>query len=216
MRLLFSSSLILTSLLLGGCGTTAPALSITQLQSQQRYIEKFTQAYVTHNAAGDYEVVLIDDPLDGTDAGDAGQPLAQSAAPSLRQVLHIRLLWRPLPGAKADSPAATNASLHWYVLGGATVEGTSLIHYAGTAFVAVVENGPGAEVTIHNGFLKTVERHGDLIDPLKSFKIDGKFEAVGSDTRLGEIMTDVKSAMAEAKISQPRNHNEPPGRAPAP
>jgi hypothetical protein len=199
MRLpLVGSLLILLSSMIG-CGAAQPVLSIVPMHSQQKYFEKFTQAYVAHDAAGDYEVVLIDDPLDETEVGDAGQPLSPSSSATLRQILHIRLLWRPLPGAKADSPAATNASLHWYVLGATTAEGTNLIHYAGTAFVAIAENGPGAQVTIHNGQLKFVERHGDLIDPLKSFKIDGKFDAVSSDTRLAEIMADVKTAADEAK-----------------
>jgi hypothetical protein len=184
---------------LGGCGTSHPMLSVIPVESQQKYLEKFTQAYVRRNAAGDYEVVLIDDPLDDSAEGDAGQPLSPSPAASLRQVLEIRLLWRPVPGTKADSPAATNASLHWYVLGGATAEGTSMIHYAGTAFVAIATNGPGAAVTIHNGLLKFVSKHGDLVDPLKSFAIDGKFDAVDGDERLAEIQADVKTAIDEAK-----------------
>jgi hypothetical protein len=199
MRLLGGGLLLVMSAMLAGCGASQPVLSVVPVRSQQRYLETFTQAYITRNAAGDYEVVLVDDPLDESEAGEAGQPLTPSLAASLRQVLRIRLLWRPVPGAKADSPAATNASLHWYVLGGATAEGTSMIHYAGTAFVAIATNGPGAEVTIHNGSLKFVESHGDLIDPLKSFQIDGKFDAVEGDTRLAEILADLKTAMNEAK-----------------
>lgn len=197
-------SFVLICTMLTGCGASQPVLSVVPIQTQQKYLEQFTQAYVTRNAAGDYEVVLIEDPLDESDAGDAGQPLSPSSAASLRHVLRIRLLWRPVPGTKADSPASTNASLHWYVLGGATAEGTSLIHYSGTAFVAIATNGPGAEVTIHNGELKFVEKHGDLIDPLKSFKIDGKFDAVEGDARLAEILADVKTAMDEAKIDRAR------------
>ena len=126
--------------------------------------------------------------------------LYASNVPPLRHVLHVRLLWRPVKGAKADSPAATNASLHWYILGEPTSEGTSVIHYAGTAFVTVTANGPDAEVTIANGNLRFVERRGQqLVDPLKSFKISSNFDAVSDDAKVRQILTDVKSAMLKAK-----------------
>jgi hypothetical protein len=182
-----------------GCGTSGPVLSVKPAQSNQSYLARFTQAYVMRNAAGDYEVVLVDDPIDRAEVGDAGQPLNPQNVPPLRQVLHIRLLWKPLPGARPDSPAATNASLHWYVLGGATAQGTSLIRYAGTAFVGIVENGHGADVTIRNGMLNVAERRGELVDPLKSFSIDGKVDAEQNDARLEEVMDDVKAALVEAK-----------------
>jgi hypothetical protein len=154
------------------------------------------------NAAGDYEVVLLDDPIDRAEQGDAGQPLSEQRVPPLKQILHIRLLWQPLPGTRPDSPAATNASLHWYVLGGATAQGTSLIHYTGTAFVAIALNGHGADVTIHNGLLNSTERRGELVDPLKSFRIDGKFEATENESRLNEIMEDVTAALAAKGTSK--------------
>jgi hypothetical protein len=213
-RLLRGGAFLFIAAMLGGCGVSQPVLSLVPVQSQQTYLEKFTQAYITRNAAGDYEVVLVDDPMDESEAGEAGQPLAPSSSASLRQVVRIRLLWRPVPGAKADSPAATNASLHWYVLGGATAEGTSMIHYAGTAFVAVATNGPGAAVTIHNGSLKFVERHGDLVDPLKAFKIDGKFDAVEGDARLAEILADVKTAVGEARNDRAARAAKPDARNP--
>jgi hypothetical protein len=185
--------------LFSGCGTSPPVLSVTPLQSRNTLHQTFTQAYSSRDAAGDYRIVLLDDPIDRASPGDAGRPLTPERLPPVRQVLQIRVLWRPVSGAKPDSPAATNASLHWYVISGPTTEGTSLIHYAGTAFVAVVPNGPGAEITIGNGKLKVVERSGGLVDPLKSFMLAGRFDAIADDARLREIMNDVRTATAEAR-----------------
>jgi hypothetical protein len=184
-----------------GCGTSKPVLSVSTLDPQRAFQQRFTQAYTSRDAAGDYQVVLLNDPIDAVSPGDAGKPLTAAKVPPLREVLHIRVLWRPMSGAKPDSPAATNASLHWYVLSGPTAEGTSMIHYAGTAFVAVVPNGPGAEVTVRNGRLRAVEQHGELVDPLKDFAVSGRFDAVADDQRLARILTDVKSAVAEAKAT---------------
>ena len=192
-------------LIAAGCGTSNPVLSISTLNPQRAFQQRFTQAYTSRDAAGDYQVVLLNDPIDTVSPGDAGKPLTAARVPPVREVLHIRVLWRPMSGAKPDSPAATNASLHWYVLSAPTAEGTSMIHYAGTAFVAVVPNGPGAEVTVRNGRLRAVEQHGELVDPLKDFAISGRFDAVADDQRLTRVLADVKSAVAEAKATAASN-----------
>lgn len=193
---------------LTGCGTSAAVLSISATESRQSFRQTFTQAYSSRDAAGDYQVVLLNDPIDEVPGDDAGKPLSATEVPAIRQVLQVRVLWRPPQGAKADSPAATNAALHWYVLGGPTAQGASLIHYAGTAFVAVVPNGPGAEVTIRNGSLKVVEHHGELVDPLKSFKLSGRFDAVANDARVKQLMADVRATAAEAKPATRAHPND--------
>ena len=118
-----------------------------------------------------------------------------------------------MSGAKPDSPAATNAALHWYVLSFPTADGTSYLHYAGTAFVKVSPTSTGGDVLIRNGSLKIVDRHGNLVDPLKSFQLNGDFTAVADDTKLHQILNDVKSAMADAKTG-PANlpDSQPPAR----
>jgi hypothetical protein len=191
----------LLALLLSGCGTSPPVVSLVSLQSHKTFKETFTQAFTSRDAAGDYQVVLLHDPLDDVPASEAGKPLQATRVPPVRQVLQVRVLWRPAQGAKPDSPASTNAALHWYVLGGPTAEGTSVLHYAGTAFVAVIPNGPGAEVTISNGSLKLVERFGELVDPLKAFKLSGRFDAVADDARVRQVIADVKSVVGEARVN---------------
>src|SRR5205085_820671 len=117
--------------------------------------------------------------------------------------------------AKPDAPAASNASLHWYVLGSTTAVGTSIIHYAGTGFVAVVPNGSGAEVTIQNAVLKVIDHQGELVDPLQSFKIEGKFDALADQASLRQVQADVKSTLAATSANEAKVTNEPPARPPA-
>ncbi len=188
---------IVPGLLSGGCGTSPPVISVTPLRSDLKYLQNFTQAYTTQDAAGDYQIVLVHDPVDDIPSSEAGQRLNPATVPPVRQYLQIRVLWRPVRGARADTPAATNAALHWYVLEGPTVSGTGMIHYAGTGFVSVVKNGPGAEVIIRNGTLKLAERRGDLVDPLHEFRVDGKFDAVSDDVRVRQMLADVKEVAAE-------------------
>lgn len=212
----FSVLVALAAALLAGCGTSAPMVTIASRASRQSYRQTFTQAYTARDAAGDYQVVLLHDPIDEVPADDAGIPLSPARVPALRQVLQVRVLWRPSQGSKADSPASTNAALHWYVLGGPTAGGTNIIHYAGTAFVAVVPNGPGAEVTIRNGSLKVVEHRGELIDPLKSFTLSGKFDALADEARVRQVLAEVKSVAAEAKAADTKPADSTPAEARAP
>jgi len=199
--------------MLGGCGVSPPVVSVVTDISHQRYRKQFNHAYVSNDSAGNYVVVLLEDPPPIPHSGPPGQILQPTTTLPKHQVVVIRLLWRPMDGTKPDSPAAINAALHWYVLSYPTADGTSFLHYAGTAFVQVASDGSGGKVTIKNGLLKLVDRHGDLVDPLKSFQVDGEFDAVTDDAALHQALDDVKSTLADARIG-PANlpDSQPPAR----
>jgi hypothetical protein len=207
----FLRSHIILLALLCGCHASPPTVSVVTDLTHEKYETKFTRAYVALDSTGDYVVVLQQDAPPLPDSGPAGKVLQPT--PSLHQVVVIRLLWQPMSGAKPDSPAATNAAVHWYVLSFPTADGTSYLHYAGTAFVRVSPTSTGGDVIIRNGSLKIVDRHGNLIDPLKSFQLNGDFSATADDTQLHQILNDVKSSMAGAKTG-PANlpDSQPPAR----
>jgi hypothetical protein len=198
---------------LAGCGVSLPVVSVVTDISHQQYRTEFNHAYVSLDSAGNYIVVLLEDPPPITHSGPPGQVLQPTTTLPKHQVVVIRLLWRPMEGAKPDSPAAINAAIHWYVLSFPTADGTSFLHYGGAAFVKVVPDATGGHITIKNGTLKLVDRHGDLVDPLKSFQADGEFEAITDDTALHQTLDEVKAAMADAKtgpVTPP--DNQPPAR----
>lgn len=183
----------LALLALGGC-SAAPIRLYIFTQSGRAYRQPFTQAYVSRDAAGNDEVVLLRDPLDAAPATPAGQPLSPSPGTLLRQVVHIQLLYRPMPGARGDSPAATNAALHWYVYTADPAARPSLIEYSGTAFASISINGTKADVIVRRGQASESARHGELTDPLHTFSFQGRFNAVVDDARVQEILNDVKQA----------------------
>jgi len=185
-----------------GCGTTAPVVSVNRVTDHTEFKQTFARAYTTRDSAGDYQIVLIDDPLDLPTHEQPGAPLKQQHAAPIRQILHIQMLWRPKQGTQPDSAAATNASLHWYVIGDTTAGGPSFIHYAGTAFVAVIPNGPGVEATVKRGLLKKVDERGQLKDPLEEFTLETKFDAVTDDAAARRIIADMKSAITESTVAQ--------------
>ena len=70
----------------------------------------------------------------------------------LHQVVHVKVLWRPLDGT--DPSVGSNASLVWYVLSD-TAEGEGdLLEYQGSAYVEVDPKDDVTKVTIHDGTIK--------------------------------------------------------------
>ena len=180
-----------------GCGAP-PIRLVVVSQSGHSYAERFTQAYVSQDAAGDQMVVLVRDPLDAAPKTPPGQPLSPTSTALLRQVVEIQLLYRPMSGARGDSPAAINAALHWFVYTADTAAHVSLIQYSGTAFASISTSGKNADVIVRNGQASEVERHGELVDPLRVFSLQGRFSAVVDDAKVAQILSDLRQARAAA------------------
>jgi hypothetical protein len=193
---IFRAGCLCLLLAAAGCGSSAE-LSIAA-QSGQRYRERFTQAYVSHDAAGNEMVVLARDPMDDATAGSPGQPLAESRGALLRQIVQVQLLYRPMSGARGDSPAATNAAVHWYIYPIDPAARPSMLQYIGTAFASVNLSGNKADVIIRRGQAIASEQYGELVDPLHAFTIEGRFDALVDDAKVAQILDEVHQAARAA------------------
>jgi hypothetical protein len=76
--------------------------------------QKFSRAYCSMDELGDYQFVLIADGNESLPRGQ-GKILYPTNSTSLRQVVYIRVLWKPLRPRRADQPTSTNATINWYV-----------------------------------------------------------------------------------------------------
>ena len=118
----------------GGCSSTQkPDLTVTSLQSGQRYSQQFDEATCSRDRHGDTDVVL---------AADADHPGGQPGV--LKQVMHIRVMWHSDRDTQWEGAADTNASIRWYVFTDRTGQ-PEMIEYAGTGLV-VVKARRGADV----------------------------------------------------------------------
>src|SRR4029453_12070941 len=80
------------------------------------------------------------------------KPLDPSVTMPLRQVVHVKVLWRPLNCT--DRSVGSNAALEWFVLSD-TAEGEGdLLEYKGSAYVEVDPKDDVTKVTIHDGTIK--------------------------------------------------------------
>ena len=106
-----------------GCATTTPPpdMTITSINKNETWKQGFTQAWMSKNSNGDFDVVLVDQACEQAMNG------APMSAP-VRQVMHIRILWSPTRDMKA---VVSNASVKWYVIGRSRPE--DVLEYSGIA-----------------------------------------------------------------------------------
>jgi hypothetical protein len=183
-----STLLLLVLLTATGC-STRPKLTV---QSDQKLFgQTFTQVYATRSSDGDFDVVLLDNPLDDVDAGKAGAPLTAQAVRPLRHLVHIHVMYAPVVGARGDHAAATNAAINWYVWGDSAGTQTDLMHYGGTGFVKVYAGDDDTSFTVSNAQLKLKSQRGQMTDPLGTASLTGKFSAPLNTRRVKELLAEL-------------------------
>lgn len=193
--------LVLAGLSAGGCGQKSAELTLTSLESNTTFLQQFSKAYVTKGATGGSEIVLVDKQA-VSGAGTPGEtvPASASGATAVRQVMHLKVLWKPQRGTKQSHASYTNAGLRWYVIGDT---GHDVLEYSGAGFVALQETAAGTQVTIRNATLKPVGApRGGLSDPVGPARLTGTFIAKKSSQRVKSLLAEVKSAVASAEVPQ--------------
>jgi hypothetical protein len=165
-----------------------------RLRSQEGgrlYSQEFEQAYFSETSAGEWEVVLIDNGK--ADASEVREgPIAPEQSAPLRQVVAIRIHWRPAQGVRADHPSATNSVVDWYVIADSTDQTRDRLHYQGAAFVRIHPNAHTATVSVRMGTLTPVEVSGGMTDPLGNAAISGTFIAKRNETMVAAVTTPIR------------------------
>jgi hypothetical protein len=186
----------LTSLLLPLCGCSGGGthLTVTSLQNHQTYQQPFTKAYAGRSEQGDFDVVLVRD-------GAGGKSVNKESAGGVRQVMHVRVLWKPMKGTKLDHPTATNATIDWYVFDGSGAGG--VVAYSGAGYVDVQKSNGLATLDIRNATLKPTTREGGMVDPIGPAKLQGTVVArTGRTEQVREILSQTREVTAQANAAR--------------
>jgi hypothetical protein len=203
-------SLCLFNFLLVGCSHSS-TLVVRCENRNKAFTQNFPQAVANCTEDGTYEFVLISDdarPQQSIQKASlihrdkSGRPLNPSASMPLHQVVHVKVLWRPLDGT--DRAVGSNASLVWYVLTD-TAEGEGdLLEYRGSAYVMVDPKDDVTKVTIEDGTIKPGAVRGALVDPIGPARIEGRFTAINDGERLRAILdsTQQRARTAAAAMAQ--------------
>ena len=173
-----------------GCANHGPTdLTLSCARSGQCLIPSFPEAYSTRGAGGDADIVLVDDPTRQDSTG------SRTGAP-VRQVMHIRVLWKPTRDLKADHTSASNATIHWYVLGKTAGD---IVEYDGTAMVVVEPDDTGTTLSIRSASLRAVACRGHLCDPIGPASLRGTVHTTDDPDRVRRVLSDLRATVIAAK-----------------
>ena len=188
--------IMLSLLAVTGCGQKGSELTFTSLDNDARFVHRFPDAFISRGDQGDFDLALVEDGLTrAAQASGPHRPLEPATA-SPRQIVHIKMVWKPMPGTKPDHPAATNAVVNWYVLGsGGGSDTSNLLHYAGSGFVRVRMGRSAATVDLRNVRLELKERRGNMTDPLGNAALTGTFEAKVSPGNVSALLAEARQAL---------------------
>lgn len=193
-RLARKTLVALLLLAAAGCARKGQSLTFSSNDGTRYFSHAFPEAYISRGNEGDLDIFLVEDGLNlAEQSSNARKPL--DAAPATpRQIVHIRIVWTPMKGTRADQPAATNAIVHWYVLGaGGANEADGFLHYSGSGFVKIRLHSKDALVDVANVKIALSERSGDMTDPLGPATLAGRFDAKVSDTNVKALLAEIRN-----------------------
>jgi hypothetical protein len=183
-----------------GCAgqSTQPKLTLHSAAQNRDLCEQFSHAYVTRNLNGDTEVVMLDRAAEG-----ALQGVSDSVP--VRQVMHIRVLWNARSDMASEHMSASNAAIHWYIMGNTTASAGDVLEYAGTAFIVVDQQANQTELQIRNASMRPVACRGGLCDPIGPITFQGTIRATENSQRVRQALACVRTAVALA-TAPPAEH----------
>ncbi len=208
------SVLALALILITGC-SSRPTLIVASPERKLTFKQSFTQVYATRGEDGDFDIVLLDDPMDDAQLPTPGKPLQSMPVRPLKHMVHIHVLWTPMIGDRGDHPSSTNAAVNWYVWGDSTGKQTDMMHYGGAGFVKIYAGDDSADFRISNTTLKLKTARGSMSDPVGNAQVTGNFSADLNTRRVKELLAQLGQDLDHPKLTQldvetpPARHAEP-------
>jgi len=205
-----------------GCASNAPpkpaVLSLQSAASGRTFAQTFPRAYFSQSDDGDREVILINDGFVAVKPTGGG-PLQPVATLPLQQIMHLKILWNPLPDTRTDAPSATNAVIDWTITSVRPGETGDSLRYRGAGLVQVSGGNQRLTLTIRNATIEPTGHSGSLVDPLGVCWVNGTFTAMRNDGLVQATIADLhaspegRSVEASAELSP--TSGGPPPRAPS-
>jgi hypothetical protein len=179
-------------LLLTGCNHKSATLTLRPQGQNIAFAKTFSQAYCGKESDGSYACVLVAD--DAPAVARASKAISPADAAPLRQVVHIKVLWRPLSGTREST--ASNAAIDWYVLGDTTNGSDDLLLYQGSGFVKLDVDETSSKLTIRSSDVRPSMSRGNRKDPLGDVRVSGTIVAVNDTQRLRELINQTRQRTA--------------------
>jgi hypothetical protein len=142
------------------------------------------------------DVILL---ADGAGKSTVGQPLPTQAQQSVRQVVHIRVLWQKPGGVRLDNPSATNAMIDWHVI----ASPRDRLTYFGSCWAYADIDGNEAELDIRNATLSISQVEGAIDDPLKRASVSGFVTLRRADATVKSYLTELSALRSVPPATTP-------------
>jgi len=195
-------SVVVLLSLLGGCSASKGKVTLEGDTGRTVYAQSFNKAYISKSHDGEYDVVLIQDPVVSRDGSKGNKALQPLAAAAVRQIVHIHEFWQGDGGSVARDGVVTNSAIDWYVIAHEASDRPEVLRYEGAGYVLLNPGRTGTSVEIRDGSMKQTENHGDLLrDPLGPARLTGAVKAQQNSQIVRDTLEDLKSQTATAKMA---------------
>lgn len=200
---------MLFALLLTGCATTSGKVTMKCMQGPTIYAQSFKHAYISSEHAGEYDVVLMQDPqakaptdqsalaffknLMPASQATKNPPLQPMSGAELRQIIHIHVFWQADGGTVARDGVVTNAAINWYMIAYEASDHPEILRYEGAGVVTLDEGRKSTAVQIREGTMKQTEVQGNLKDPLGPSHLTGVVKAEQNAQLVRDILAELKA-----------------------
>ncbi len=175
----------LLALMAVGCESSSKqALHIHRDHSDQKFTANFDRVYFSQAIDGQLDVILL---ADGAGDASVDRPLTTKDDQSVRQVVHMRVLWQHPRGLRIDNPSASNGMINWHVV----ASPSDRLTYSGSCWVRVSVDGDEAELDIRNANVAIRQMVGHIDDPLKRATIAGEVIARRSDATVRSYLEEL-------------------------
>lgn len=186
-----------------GCSSATQTLQLRRDHSDQVFTASFDRAFYAQTADGQFDVVLVSN---GHSESAVNQPLVTASDRSVRQIVHIKVLWQKPRGYRIDNPAATNSTFTWYVISGPS----DRLIYVGSAWTRITRDQDSIELDVRNASLTINRIVGQLEDPLKRARFEGTIVARRSEAAVRSFLDELSgyhSTDSSTVLSDPAPNN---------
>jgi hypothetical protein len=201
-----ATSIALALALLTGCASNRGRITVRGEENRTVLAQNFNEAYISPGHAGEYDIVLVQDPKPKSPkeprklwavawpglSAPSPRPLQPIGQDHVKQVVHLHVFWQAQGGSVARDGVVTNAAIDWYVFANADTDHAELIHYDGAGYVLLDEGRTGTTIEIRDGSMKKAESTG-LADPLGPALLRGKVKAQRNSQLVRDALADLKS-----------------------
>ncbi|UCE61243.1 MAG: hypothetical protein JSU63_05735 [Phycisphaerales bacterium] len=164
-----------------GCAARSSTFDILDYREggpARRYRETMKEAYFDVDGQGNVDIVLR-----------RSEPGLEDSTTDIAQVIHLRTVWRSIPGNTVAERAQINGTVRYHILQGgigATFEG------AGAIFCTLDQEKNALSGTLDRALLKPTRRLNAGADIFKHAQLTGAFRARRDHRRVARIINDME------------------------